>query len=170
MFKRLAEWFASIVRKELAEIAAAFGKDFEEQAKRAEADLAAIKAHVAQELAAVRKELADEKHELIGFTSTAAVNLRSDAAKHTAALTEHAGKEGELVRAAILDLRHFIAQEMAASYANIVKDAASAARLLEISKISQAICDDCHLASRRFAASRVDGRIVCAACAAKGNK
>ena len=163
MFKRLAEWFASIVRKELAEIAAAFGKDFEEQAKRAEADLAAIKAHVAQ-------ELANAKHELIGFTSTAAVNLRGDAAKHTAALTEHAGKEGELARAAILDLRHFIAQEMAASYANIVKDAASAARLLEISKISQAICDDCHLASRRFAASRVDGRIVCAACAAKGNK
>jgi signal transduction histidine kinase len=163
MFKRLAEWFASIVRKELAEIAAAFGKDFEEQAKRAEADLAAIKAHVAQ-------ELANAKHELIGFTSTAALNLRGDAAKHTAALTEHAGKEGELARAAILDLRHFIAQEMAASYANIVKDAASAARLLEISKISQAICDDCHLASRRFAASRVDGRIVCAACAAKGNK
>ena len=163
MFKKLGAWIASIVRKELAEIAAAFGKDFEEQAKRAEADLAAIKAHVAQ-------ELANAKHELIGFTSTAAVNLRSDAAKHTAALTEHAGKEGELVRAAILDLRHFIAQEMAASYANIVKDAASAARLLEISKISQAICDDCHLASRRFAASRVDGRIVCAACAAKGNK
>ena len=163
MFKKLGAWIASIVRKELAEIAAAFGKDFEEQAKRAEADLAAIKAHVAQ-------ELANAKHELIGFTSTAAVNLRSDAAKHTAALTEHAGKEGELARAAILDLRHFIAQEMAASYANIVKDAASAARLLEISKISQAICDDCHLASRRFAASRVDGRIVCAACAAKGNK
>ena len=46
MFKRLAEWIASIVRKELAELAAAFGKDFEEQAKRAEADLAAIKAHV----------------------------------------------------------------------------------------------------------------------------
>ena len=163
MFKRLAEWFASIVRKELAEFAAAFGKDFEEQAKRAEADLAAIKAHVAQ-------ELANAKHELIGFTSTAAVNLRGDAAKHTATLKEHADKEGELDRAAILDLRHFIAQEMAASYANIVKDAASAARLLEISKISQAICDDCHLASRRFAASRVDGRIVCAACAAKGNK
>ena len=163
MFKKLGAWIASIVRKELAEIAAAFGKDFEEQAKRAEADLAAIKAHVAQ-------ELANAKHELIGFTSTAAVNLRGDAAKHTAALTEHAGKEGELARAAILDLRHFIAQEMAASYANIVKDAASAARLLEISKISQAICDDCHLASRRFAASRVDGRIVCAACAAKGNK
>jgi len=163
MFKKLGAWIASIIRKELAEIAAAFGKDFEEQAKRAEADLAAIKAHVAQ-------ELANAKHELIGFTSTAAVNLRGDAAKHTAALTEHAGKEGELARAAILDLRHFIAQEMAASYANIVKDAASAARLLEISKISQAICDDCHLASRRFAASRVDGRIVCAACAAKGNK
>jgi len=163
MFKKLGAWIASIVRKELAEIAAAFGKDFEEQAKRAEADLAAIKAHVAQ-------ELANAKHELIGFTSTAALNLRGDAAKHTAALTEHAGKEGELARAAILDLRHFIAQEMAASYANIVKDAASAARLLEISKISQAICDDCHLASRRFAASRVDGRIVCAACAAKGNK
>jgi signal transduction histidine kinase len=163
MFKKLGAWIASIVRKELAEIAAVFGKDFEEQAKRAEADLAAIKAHVAQ-------ELANAKHELIGFTSTAALNLRGDAAKHTAALTEHAGKEGELARAAILDLRHFIAQEMAASYANIVKDAASAARLLEISKISQAICDDCHLASRRFAASRVDGRIVCAACAAKGNK
>jgi len=163
MFKKLGAWIASIVRKELAELAAAFGKDFEEQAKRAEADLAAIKAHVAQ-------ELANAKHELIGFTSTAALNLRGDAAKHTAALTEHAGKEGELARAAILDLRHFIAQEMAASYANIVKDAASAARLLEISKISQAICDDCHLASRRFAASRVDGRIVCAACAAKGNK
>jgi len=163
MFKKLSAWIASIVRKELAELAAAFGKDLEEQAKRAEADLAAIKAHVAQ-------ELANAKHELIGFTSTAALNLRGDAAKHTAALTEHAGKEGELARAAILDLRHFIAQEMAASYANIVKDAASAARLLEISKISQAICDDCHLASRRFAASRVDGRIVCAACAAKGNK
>jgi len=163
MFKKLGAWIASIVRKELAELAAAFGKDFEEQAKRAEADLAAIKAHVAQ-------ELANAKHELIGFTSTAALNLRGDAAKHTAALKEHADKEGELARAAILDLRHFIAQEMAASYANIVKDAASAARLLEISKISQAICDDCHLASRRFAASRVDGRIVCAACAAKGNK
>ena len=163
MFKKLSAWIASIVRKELAELAAAFGKDLEEQAKRAEADLAAIKAHVAQ-------ELANAKHELIGFTSTAALNLRGDAAKHTAALKEHADKEGELARAAILDLRHFIAQEMAASYANIVKDAASAARLLEISKISQAICDDCHLASRRFAASRVDGRIVCAACAAKGNK
>ena len=111
MFKKLGAWIASIVRKELAEIAVAFGKDFEEQAKRAEADLAAIKAHVAQ-------ELANAKHELIGFTSTAALNLRGDAAKHTAALTEHAGKEGELARAAILDLRHFIAQEMAASSAS----------------------------------------------------
>jgi len=237
MFKKLGAWIASIIRKELAELAAAFGKDFEEQAKRAEADLAAIKAHVAQ-------ELANAKHELIGFNSTAFVNLRADVRDARAAggndlsavraavvaeilksaneaetlftdvknhvsgvavsVKNHVGTtsaqasdsllhelkahaEGiatvlhdkseavgadihKYVDMSVADAKKFMNSEIWARYETLVKDAAGAARIVDASKISMAVCDFCHLATRRFAVSRINGNIVCAACAAKGQK
>ena len=105
MWNKLADWIAGIIRKELAELAAVLGKDTEEAAKRAESDLAAIKAHVEQ-------ELTKAKQELIGFNSTAFLNLRDDvrnarAAAHTDAdnLAQHITRKAD---EPIIDLRNFI--------------------------------------------------------------
>jgi len=226
MFKKIAEWIAGIVRKELAELAAVLGKDTEEAAKRAESDLAAIKAHVAQ-------ELTKAKQELIGFNSTAFVNLRTDVRDARAA----GGNDLSAVRAAVVaeilksangaeaafadvknhigttsaqasdgllhelkahaegiatmlheksdsvgtdihkyvdmsvaDAKEFMNSEIWKRYETLVKDAAGAARIVDASKISMAVCDVCHLATRRFAVSRINGNIICAGCAAKGQK
>jgi hypothetical protein len=226
MFEKLAAWIAGIVRKELAELAAVLGKDTEEAAKRAESDLAAIKAHVAQ-------ELTKAKQELIGFNSTAFVNLRTDVRDARAA----GGNDLSAVRAAVVaeilksangaeaafadvknhigttsaqasdgllhelkahaegiatmlheksdsvgadihkyvdmsvaDAKEFMNSEIWKRYETLVKDAAGAARIVDASKISMAVCDVCHLATRRFAVSRINGNIICAGCAAKGQK
>jgi hypothetical protein len=226
MFKKIAEWIAGIVRKELAELAAVLGKDTEEAAKRAESDLAAIKAHVEQ-------ELTKAKQELIGFNSTAFVNLRTDVRDARAA----GGNDLSAVRAAVVaeilksaneaeaafadvknhigatsaqasdgllhelkahaegiatvlheksdsvgadihkyvdmsvaDAKEFMNSEIWKRYETLVKDAAGAARIVDASKISMAICDVCHLATRRFAVSRINGNIICAGCAATGQK
>jgi hypothetical protein len=226
MFEKLAAWIAGIVRKELAELAAVLGKDTEEAAKRAESDLAAIKAHVEQ-------ELTKAKQELIGFNSTAFVNLQSDVRSARAA----GGNDLSAVRAAVVaeilniandtkvafadvknhigttsaqtsdnllhelkahaegiatvlheksdsvgadihkyvdmsvaDAKEFMNSEIWKRYETLVKDAAGAARIVDASKISMAVCDVCHLATRRFAVSRINGNIICAGCAATGQK
>jgi hypothetical protein len=237
MWNKLADWIAGIIRKELAELAAVLGKDTEEAAKRAESDLAAIKAHVAQ-------ELTKAKQELIGFNSTAFVNLRADVRDARAA----GGNDLSAVRAAVVaeilksaneaeaafadvkshvsgvavsvknhigttsaqasdgllhelkahaegiatalheksdsvgadihkyvdmsvaDAKEFMNSEIWKRYETLVKDAAGAARIVDASKISMAVCDVCHLATRRFAVSRINGNIICAGCAATGQK
>jgi hypothetical protein len=233
MFKKIAEWIAGIIRKELAELAAVLGKDTEEAAKRAESDLAAIKAHVEQ-------ELTKAKQELIGFNSTAFVNLRSDVRESRNDLTairaaivaeilksaneaeaafadvksrvsgvavsikNHIGTtsaqasdgllhelkahaEGiatvlheksdsvgadihKYVDMSVADAKEFMNSEIWKRYETLVKDAAGAARIVDASKISMAVCDVCHLATRRFAVSRINGNIICAGCAATGQK
>jgi hypothetical protein len=174
MWKKLADWIAGIVRKELAELAAVLGKDTEEAAKRAESDLAAIKAHVAQ-------ELTKAKQELIGFNSTAFVNLRTDVRELKAhaegiatVLHEKSDSVGadihKYVDMSVADAKEFMNSEIWKRYETLVKDAAGAARIVDASKISMAICDVCHLATRRFAVSRINGNIICAGCAATGQK
>lgn len=70
----------------------------------------------------------------------------------------------------VSDLKQYIAGEICKRYDSLVTDAGAAARLMEHSKIVQALCDHCHLPSRRFSISRVDGKTICASCAAKGIK
>lgn len=178
MWNKLADWIAGIIRKELAELAAVLGKDTEEAAKRAESDLAAIKAHVEQ-------ELTKAKQELIGFNSTAFLNLRDDVRNARHELKAHA--EGiatvlheksdsvgadihKYVDMSVADAKEFMNSEIWKRYETLVKDAAGAARIVDASKISMAVCDVCHLATRRFAVSRINGNIICAGCAATGQK
>ena len=233
MFAKLAAWIAGIVRKELAEIADAFGKDVIENTLRSANDLAALKAHVTAELAVARKELSDAKQELIGYTATALTNVRSEAkiaatdlkkqidSAHTdtqAILTvrtgemkdhvtgslgavinhldtaaslssksaradlevavSHIADDGKAaseefkkhIEMSVAEAKDFMNAEIWKRYETLVKDAAGAARIVDASKIAMAICDVCHLATRRFAVSRINGDIVCAGCAAKGNK
>lgn len=54
MFRKLIQhvenWIANIVRKELAEFAAVFGKDFEELTKKITADRDALETHITKEV------------------------------------------------------------------------------------------------------------------------
>lgn len=68
------------------------------------------------------------------------------------------------------ELKKYIAGEICQRYDSLVADAGAAARLMEHSKIIMAMCDHCHLPSRRFSISRIDGKIICSGCAAKGIK
>ena len=174
MFKKLGAWIASIFRHELEALEALLASEFSRRDQKAASDIEALKAHVTQELAVARKELADAKQELIGFTSTAAVNLRDDIKGARAAaradadnLVQHITKKAD---EPIIDLRNFIRDEIMKRYDTLVKDSAEAARLLDSTKICMAICDYCKLASRRFSVSRIDGKMVCAACVAKGQR
>ena|SRR5271157_771116 len=67
-------------------------------------------------------------------------------------------------------LKDFIRVELAKRNETLVHDAAAAAWMLYSAKITMAICDHCGLASRRFSVSRIDSKIVCAECIAKGKK
>jgi hypothetical protein len=66
------------------------------------------------------------------------------------------------------DLKKYIGEEICKRYDSLVADAGKAARLMEHSKIVMAACDYCHLPSRRFSISKVDGKTICSSCAAKG--
>ena len=70
----------------------------------------------------------------------------------------------------VADAKEFMNSEIWKRYETLVKDAAGAARIVDASKISMAVCDVCHLATRRFAVSRINGNIICAGCAATGQK
>lgn len=84
-------------------------------------------------------------------------------------MREHFNRSLQAVAADLsADLKKYIGGEIAQRYDSLVADAGKAARLMEHSKIAMAICDECHLPNRRFALSRIDGRTICATCAAKG--
>lgn len=172
--KRIAAWISQIFRKELEILETLWAREFTRRDEQIAADFKKLEASFEKLEASFEAKVKSLESRL----TAAIVGAVADARYHTInahtdtqmELKDHASGLHTEARAAIGDVKSFIAKEMATTYAALVKDAAGAARLLEISKISQAICDDCHLPSRRFAASRVDGRIVCSACAAKGNK
>ena len=85
-----------------------------------------------------------------------------------AAVADLSSEYKKLHQDTLADLKKYIGSEIAARYDSLVADAGKAARLLEHSKIVMALCDYCHLPNRRFSLSRVDGKTVCATCAAKG--
>lgn len=161
--KRLAAWIAGIFRKETELLEALISREFVRRDQQIAADFKTLEANFVAKINELGR-LVNAAHS--DTTADASIVNQEALLKHTSVLAD-LNKDAHI---AILDVKHFIADEMSKAYKDLVKDAAGAARLLEISKIAMALCDDCHLPSRRFAASRIDGRIVCATCAAKGNK
>jgi N-acetylglutamate synthase/N-acetylornithine aminotransferase len=161
--KRLAAWISGIFRKEIELLETLISREFARRDQQIATDFKALEANLAAKINELGRFVNDAHSDI---TADASISTQEALLKHTSALTD-LNKDAHT---AVLDVKHFIADEMSKAYKDLVKDAAGAARLLEISKIAMAICDDCHLPSRRFAASRIDGRIVCATCAAKGNK
>ena len=168
--KRLATWIAGIFRKEIELLEVLISREFVRRDQQIATDFKALEANLVAKINELGRFVntahSDTQAVLTNHTADAHVSTQEALLKHTSALAD-LNKDAHI---AILDVKHFIADEMSKAYKDLVKDAAGAARLLEISKIAMALCDDCHLPSRRFAASRIDGRIVCATCAAKGNK
>jgi len=157
MIKRLERWFASIFQKELA---------------------------VARtEIAELRAELAKVHAELKEHTFSTAKDVQMHAESVASEIKERAELGEQFIKDHVSDaiaeihqhvatdyeslLKH-IEAEILKRYDTLVRDAAAAARVMDASKIAMAICDYCHLPKRRFATSRIDGKIVCSDCAAKG--
>ena len=172
--KRLAAWIAAIFRREIEVLEALWAREFVRRDQQIAADFKALESSFEAKILDAEKRLSAIVENAASDVRRHAVDAHADTQsvleEHVEGLKGHSSQLGADASAAVLDVRRFIAEEMAKVYADLVKDAAGAARLLEISKISQMVCDDCHLSSRRFATSRVDGRIVCSACAAKGNR
>ena len=74
----------------------------------------------------------------------------------------------DFVSANSFAFKNYLLKEIEVRYNTLVQDAAGAARILDSKKVAMVICDYCHLPSRRFSVSRVDGKIICADCVVKG--
>jgi hypothetical protein len=165
MFKKLAKWLAGIIRAELNTV---------------EKDTAGLYAHLTSEIAALREELHSKLYvmhtELHVASDERAAALQAHVTSETAATATAHRNHIEGVTADTLahiagdyaNLKTHIHDEILKRYDTLVRDAAGAARVMDASKIAMAICDYCNLPSRRFATSRIDGKVVCAKCAAKG--
>ena len=165
MIKRIAKWLAGIFKAEL---------------KVVEADTAGLYAHLTSEIAALRDEVHSTLYVMQAELHTAS-DERADTLKaHVTAVADNAaethGVHLDSLTGDILarssedyeDLKKHIHDEILKRYDTLVRDAAGAARIMDASKIAMAICDYCHLPSRRFSTSRIDGKVVCANCVAKG--
>ena len=174
MFKKLSTWIATIFRRELEVLETLWAREFVRRDQQIAADFKALESSFDAKILDAEKRLSAIVENAASDVRRHAVDAHADTQsvldEHVEAIKTHASTLHGDASAAVLDVRRFIAEEMAKVYADLVKDAAGAARLLEISKISQAVCDYCHIGKRRFSVSRVDGKIVCADCAANGQK
>lgn len=157
MIRRLKRWLATIIREELTS---------------ATAEIAALRV----ELTAVRAELKEHEADYAKRLNTYANDVITSVKDHGEERSESVKAH---VEAAVIDsqtrvqnshdeLKDYIYQEILKRYDTLVRDAAAAARVMDSAKIAMAICDYCHLPKRRFSTSRIDGKIVCSDCAAKG--
>lgn len=161
MIKRIEKWLATIIKAEL---------------KTVETDAAGVYNHLTSEIGNLRNEIATVIRHFQEDAEARATTLKNHVASETAAAVETSKKHvelttrdiNELVAENYEDLKKHIQTEILKRYDTLVRDAASAARMMDASKIAMAICDYCHLSSRRFTTSRIDGKVVCADCAAKG--
>ena len=160
---RIEAWITRIFRGELATLETLISKEWERDRQKATADIEELRAQVAA-----------LKNHVSALSKDATTNL-SSAVNH---LTDHVenttrvatGDIKKHIEISFSEAKDSLSSEIWNRYEMIVKDAAGAARIVDASKISMAICDVCKIASRRFAVSRVNGNIICADCAAKGHK
>ena len=119
--------------------------------------------HVSDETAGTASELKATALEITNHTTNEIDEARAVAADAIKSVHEQ-------VAASVAEAKEFMNTELWKRYETLVKDAAGAARIVDASKIAMAVCDYCKTATRRFAVSRLDGKIVCSACVAKGQK
>ena len=119
--------------------------------------------HISDETAGAASELKAAALQITNHTTNEIDEARAVAADAIKSIHEQ-------VAASVAEAKEFMNTELWKRYETLVKDAAGAARIVDASKIAMAVCDVCHTATRRFAVSRLDGRIICSACVAKGQK
>ena len=86
------------------------------------------------------------------------------------ALLEPELKHAEAELKAYADTVRADVQKLHARHDSVVEACERATQFVDVHKIVMATCDHCHCPHRKFSISRVDGRIVCAACIAKGQR